>query len=65
MDAITSREQLTNAIIACNLQEEQIEIIQQLQILLPEEWQPLASMWAQIAIQKFQENAILLDELLE
>ena len=65
MAAITSREQLTTAIIACNQQEEQIEIIQLTLTELTEEWQPLASMWTQIAIQKLQQNAILLDELLE
>ena len=61
-----NREQLQNAAVQCTAQEQQVEILQ-LSLLpsLSDEWQTRATGWCLIAIQQIQQNAVVLDGLLE
>jgi hypothetical protein len=65
INTMTTREQLQTAVILCNSQEEQVEILQLCLSGYPEDWQPRATLWCQQAIQQIQQNAVVLDALLE
>lgn len=62
----TTRKQLQDAAICCTQQEEHVEIFQ-LSVLptLSDDWNTRAALWCQQAIPKLQQNAIMLDGLLE
>ena len=60
-----TREQLQSAICLCNSQEEHVETLQLTLSSYPEDWQPRATLWCLIALQKLQQNAVTLDGLLE
>jgi hypothetical protein len=62
---MATREQLQTAVILCNSQEEQVEILQLTLSGYPEDWQPRATLWCQQVIPQLQQNAVVLDGLLE
>jgi myo-inositol catabolism protein IolC len=63
---MATREQLQEAVILCGSQERQVEVLQQSTLLaLSDVWQPRAKQWGLLAIQKLQQNAVVLDGLLE
>jgi hypothetical protein len=62
---MATREQLQSAVILCNSQEEHVEIIQLTLSDYSMVWQTKATRWCQQAIQSLQQNAIVLDSLLE
>jgi hypothetical protein len=65
METMITREQLQSAIYLCNSQEEHVETLQLTLSSYPEDWQPRATLWCLIALQKLQQNAVTLDGLLE
>jgi hypothetical protein len=63
---MATREQLQTAVIQCGEQEKQMEIFQLSTLLLfPEDLKPRGSQMCYQAIQQLQQNAIVLDGLLE
>jgi hypothetical protein len=61
---MATRTQLTDAIILCGKQETDVEVFQLTEHRFPEYLVPIANTWCFIAIQKLQQNAVLLDGLL-
>ena len=61
---MATRTQLTDAIILCGKQETDVEVFQLTEHRFPEYLVPIANTWCLIAIQKLQQNAVLLDGLL-
>jgi hypothetical protein len=57
--------QLRTAIIQCGEQEQQVELFQLTLTDYPADWQQRATLWCQHAIPQLQENAVILDGLLE
>jgi surface antigen len=64
-ETTVTREQLQSAVILCGEQERDVEIIQLSLNLYPEDWQNKATLWCQQTIQQIQQNAVVLDGLLE
>ena len=62
---MATREQLQSAVILCNEQEKHVEILQLTLTGLTEDWGKRATLWYQQVIPQLQENAVLLDGLLE
>jgi hypothetical protein len=62
---MVTREQLISAILLNNDREKHVETLQLTVGDYPEEWQPLATTWCLIALQKLQQNAVTLDGMLE
>ena len=62
---MATREQLQSAVILCNEQEKHVEILQLTLTGLTEDWETRATLWCQQVIPQLQENAVLLDGLLE
>jgi hypothetical protein len=62
---MATREHLQSAVILCNEQEKHVEILQLTLTGLTEDWGKRATLWCQQVIPQLQENAVLLDELLE
>ena len=65
LTTMVTREQLISAILRNNDQEKHVETLQLTLSDYPEDWQPLATTWCLIALQKLQQNAVTLDGLLE
>ena len=66
MEPIITREQLQTAAVRCNEQEQHVEILQLSLIpTLSDEWKERATVWASVAIQQLQQDAVYLDGLLE
>jgi len=62
---MATREQLQSAVLLCNEQEKHVEILQLTLTGLTEDWETRATLWCQQVIPQLQENAVLLDGLLE
>jgi Ankyrin repeats (3 copies) len=63
---MATREQLQFAAVQITEQEQYVEILQlTLLPILSNEWQPLATLWCQQVIPQLQQNAVLVDSLLE
>ena len=60
-----TQEQLRTTIIQCGEQEQQVELFQLTLTDYPVDWQQRATLWCQQAIPQLQENAVILDGLLE
>jgi hypothetical protein len=65
METMATREQLQEAVILCGAQERQVEAQQATLSDYTESWQSRAKQWSLLAIHKLQQNAVVLDELLE